>query len=121
MFPHRHGGGSDAGLGIGPYRFKPATISETLMNDYAEKCAGRAHRAASQRQRLMLSSSSVRASTQLAPDGRSSSFQKAPGFQIIHQEFRGLERGMPVAGRDADKDDALTRCEASDAMHDSQA
>jgi branched-chain amino acid aminotransferase len=22
---------------IGPYRFKPATISETLMNDYAEE------------------------------------------------------------------------------------
>jgi len=22
---------------IGPYRFKPATISETLMNDYADE------------------------------------------------------------------------------------
>src|SRR5258706_1127837 len=47
------------------------------------------------------------------PEGRA-------GFQIIHQELRGLEGGMPVTGGDTDKDDAFARRQPSDAMHDSQ-
>ena len=74
------------------------------------------------RSSVAAASSAAFASTHCSPAGRSSSFQNgALGFQIIHQEFGGLERRLPVRRGGDDKHDIVAGHEAAIAVNDGDA